>query len=209
MHVKGPLVTVVVIAASISIASASPADPPPGSDVSKGPLADAGWPAAWTAGGGIDFEFVPAGSLVGAGNGERGGAQSMRRVRVVQASAILNDARGDAPGVGSVSPGQVLEVLDEREDWYLVRPLGGAGASWRTGWIARATVTPMPVDPAAPPDFGQAQSFVKSRKGFVIGFGVGGGLHQYKEVVVRVVNRAPVRSEESRAAPARPPAAAR
>ena len=53
---------------------------------------------------------------------------------------VLEEPRGDAPVAGTVAIGEVLEVLDQRGPWYLVRPPEGTATEWRTGWINQAQV---------------------------------------------------------------------
>ncbi len=67
-------------------------------------------------------------------------AQQAPTVRVVQTSVIVNEPRGDADVVATVTPGAVLELLDERGSWYLVRPPDATPSDWRTGWINRSMV---------------------------------------------------------------------
>ena len=44
--------------------------------------------------------------------------------------------------LGTVVPTEILELLDERDSWYLVRSPGGdaPGQEWRTGWINQEMV---------------------------------------------------------------------
>ena len=67
-------------------------------------------------------------------------AQQVPTVRVVQTSVVVSEPRGDADVVTTVAPGIVLELLDERGSWYLVRPPDSTPREWRTGWINRAMV---------------------------------------------------------------------
>ena len=53
-------------------------------------------------------------------------------VRVLQTSVIVSEPRGDAEVVATVAPGAVLELLDERGSWYLVRS-PDTTRDWRTG----------------------------------------------------------------------------
>lgn len=104
------------------------------------------------------------------------GAQSVTAVRVVRTAAVFEQPVGDAGSVGSVGTGEILDVLDERTGWYLVRPAAGSPArEWRTGWVSAATVEPM-----GPGASGAAESTDRTanRKGFIIGIGAGGGLHR-------------------------------
>jgi hypothetical protein len=107
-------------------------------------------------------------------------AQSTASVRAQRATAVLAEPRGTADAVGTVNAGDILEVLDQREGWYLVRPPAGSTQTWRTGWINSASVVPMSAAAAAPaqPTTMQAQSGTANRKGFVFGLGAGGGIHR-------------------------------
>jgi hypothetical protein len=113
------------------------------------------------------------------------GGQSVSAVRVVKLAAVLEQPVGDARSLGSVGTGEILDVLDERTGWYLVRPAAGSPArEWRTGWVSAATVEPMgpgaPAATAKQATVGAAESPERtaSRKGFIIGVGAGGGLHR-------------------------------
>ena len=82
-------------------------------------------------------------------------AEQETTLRVVRTAVIVNEPRGDADVVATVSSGEVLELLDQRGSWYLVRPPEGTTAEWRTGWINQAQVEPLdgsvvPRIPAAP-----------------------------------------------------------
>jgi hypothetical protein len=108
-------------------------------------------------------------------------AQGTATVRVVRAAAVLEQPQGSATALGSVNPGEVLEVLDERDGWFLVRPPAGSATSWRTGWVNGASVEPMRAGTAPRPAAQAAASstsFSAARKGFIIGLGGGGGLHR-------------------------------
>src|SRR5262245_14666433 len=79
------------------------------------------------------------------------GAQSPTTVRVVRDSAVLEQPLGDARALGTAATGEILDVLDERTGWYLVRPPTGAPSrEWRTGWVNGATVEPINRATAAP-----------------------------------------------------------
>jgi hypothetical protein len=117
------------------------------------------------------------------------GAQQPGRVRVLRTAAVLEQPAGEAKPVATVNAGDVLEVLDERETWVLVRPPNGVSREWRTGWLNRATVESMsaggaaatpatttPNSPVAPPQDAEEPS--ARRKGFIIGFGAGAGMHK-------------------------------
>ena len=114
------------------------------------------------------------------------GAQPVSRVRVLRTAAVLEQPVGDAKAVATVNAGEVLEVLDERDPWVLVRPPNGSGTlEWRTGWLNRASVEPIrggaagnagqntPVTQSQAPDEPSAR-----RKGFIIGVGAGAGIHR-------------------------------
>jgi Bacterial SH3 domain len=112
-------------------------------------------------------------------------AQNVSMVRVTQTTAVLENPVGTANAVGTATPGDVLEVLDQRDGWYLVRPPAGATASWRTGWVNGASVTAIPE--AQTPRISTSQPAPstlaprsKPRKGFIIGVGGGAGLHHFK-----------------------------
>ena len=78
-------------------------------------------------------------------------AQSPTTLRVIRSAAVLEEPDADAAVLGTVIPSEILEVLDERESWYLVRPSDqNAQREWRTGWIARALVEPL--DSGGAPD---------------------------------------------------------
>lgn len=79
--------------------------------------------------------LVLAGSLLGspAYAQTAGGAT----VRVVRASIVLEQPRGDSIRVAAVKPGDVLEVIDRQGNWLLVTPPAAAAAAspWNRGWI--------------------------------------------------------------------------
>jgi hypothetical protein len=69
----------------------------------------------------------------------------VRYVRVTRAAAVVQSPRGDAPVVAAVAPGEIVEVLDERDGWYLVRPAGGGVVpGWQTGWLPSSLVAAVP-----------------------------------------------------------------
>ena len=112
-------------------------------------------------------------------------SQAVTSVRVVRAAAVLEQPVGDARAVGSAGTGEILDVLDERNGWYFVRPpTGGPAREWRTGWVTAVTVEPMRSGPPGatvpgPPAAATSQAEASAnRKGFIIGGGVGGGLHR-------------------------------
>ena len=68
-------------------------------------------------------------------------APSSAMLRVTRASDVLDGPMSDSTSIGTVSPGEVFEMLDERGAWYLIRPPGsGTAHEWRTGWIEKAVV---------------------------------------------------------------------
>jgi len=106
-------------------------------------------------------------------------------VRVVRAAAVLEQPVGDARSVGTAATGEILDVLDERNGWYLVRPpSGGSAREWRTGWVNAVTVEPMragapaPTMPAPSAAATSQPEVSANRKGFIIGGGAGAGLHR-------------------------------
>ena len=108
-------------------------------------------------------------------------AQQTSNLRVTTSAVVLEEPMGDAAVVSTVSPGEVLEVLDERGDWFMVRPPGGLG-SWRTGWIGRSLVEPISDQPPRgaqqlppPQPWGDRYSQSAERKGFIVGIGGGVG----------------------------------
>lgn len=103
-----------------------------------------------------------------------------RRLRVVRTAAVLDRPAHEASVVGMVSPDQVLELLDEREGWYLVRrPDNTAPAAWRTGWIGRGLLVPATegasVGPLAPPTASGAPA--RGDWNSVLALGAGERLH--------------------------------
>ena len=70
--------------------------------------------------------------------------QSEQTLRVLRTAVVVAEPSGDADVVGTVAPGEILELLDERGSWYLVRPPDdGTPSDWRTGWINVAMVEPL------------------------------------------------------------------
>jgi len=63
-------------------------------------------------------------------------AQQPAAVRAVRAVVVLEQPDASAAVVASINTGEVLEVLDSRQGWLLVKPPEGSGRSWRTGWVA-------------------------------------------------------------------------
>ena len=73
-------------------------------------------------------------------------------LRVLRLAVVVAEPAGDANVVGTVSAGEVLDLLDERGSWYLVRPPDdGTELEWRTGWINGAMVEPLTADPTRRP----------------------------------------------------------
>jgi hypothetical protein len=105
--------------------------------------------------------------------------QAAPTVRVLRAAAALEGPQGSANAVGTVNPGEIFEVLDERDGWYLVRPPAGSAHTWRTGWVNGASVERIggPARQAASPSQEQAPAPPGGRNGIIVGLGGGAGLH--------------------------------
>jgi hypothetical protein len=58
-------------------------------------------------------------------------AQQESRVRITSTITVTEQPDGGAGVIGTVNAGQVLEVLDERNGWLLVRPPAGSTQTWR------------------------------------------------------------------------------
>ena len=72
------------------------------------------------------------------------GALAQSSLRVLRSAVVVEEPAGDANVVGTVLAGEVLELLDERGSWYLVRPPDdGTEGEWRTGWVNGAMVEPL------------------------------------------------------------------
>ncbi|MGE0816081.1 MAG: hypothetical protein AB7O28_27015 [Vicinamibacterales bacterium] len=114
-------------------------------------------------------------------------AQDEQRVRVTRATAVSDQPSGDAAVVATANPGDVLEQLDERDGWLLVRPPAGSPQAWRTGWVNAASTerigAGVPAGTTAPPAFQPTEP--GARKGFIIGLGAGFGAHRYTTPTVR------------------------
>jgi hypothetical protein len=67
-------------------------------------------------------------------------AQEPTAVRAVRAAVVLEQPDASAPVVASINTGEVLEVLDSRQGWFLVKPPEGSDRAWRTGWVASESV---------------------------------------------------------------------
>ncbi len=74
---------------------------------------------------------------LGPGSSAFAQTESGKTVRVARASVVLEQPRGDSIPVGSVKPGDVVEVLDRQGNWLLVRAPAAAAATstWTRGWI--------------------------------------------------------------------------
>ena len=60
-------------------------------------------------------------------------------LRILRSAVVVAEPSGDADVLGTVVAGELLELLDERGSWYLVRPPNdGTQRDWRTGWINQA-----------------------------------------------------------------------
>ena len=64
-------------------------------------------------------------------------------MRVVSTAAVLDQPEASSAVLGTVPSGETLEVLDSRGPWVLVRPSGGSGAGWRTGWVSSDKIEPL------------------------------------------------------------------
>jgi opacity protein-like surface antigen len=64
-------------------------------------------------------------------------AQTGGTVRVKQATAVMENPRGDSFVIGSAPSGVILEVIEAASDWYRVapRPEDAATLKWKRGWI--------------------------------------------------------------------------
>ncbi|MEE8130228.1 MAG: hypothetical protein V3T48_08080, partial [Vicinamibacterales bacterium] len=47
-------------------------------------------------------------------------AQTVTSVRVIGIAVVLENPRGDSVVLGTVEPGELLEVLDQQGGWYFV-----------------------------------------------------------------------------------------
>lgn len=103
-------------------------------------------------------------------------AQTVTTLRVLRTTTVLEEPQGSAAVVATVNTGDVLEVLDQRNGWYLVRPPAQSTLSWKTGWINSTSAELLPQGGQPAP--GQpAPAQAKTRKGFIIGLGGGIGMH--------------------------------
>jgi opacity protein-like surface antigen len=81
-------------------------------------------------------------------------AQTPIRVQAVRATVVLETARGDSVVLGRVTPGTVLESLQQSGRWIQVAPLPGTPgttAPWRRGWILATELTSLDPRPGRPP----------------------------------------------------------
>ena len=51
-------------------------------------------------------------------------AQMVTSIRVISTAPVLENPRGDSVVLGTVEPGELLEVLDQQGVWYFVRAPG-------------------------------------------------------------------------------------
>jgi hypothetical protein len=91
-------------------------------------------------------------------------AQTTGSLRVTSIAPILETARGDAFVLGTVTPGTLLEVLDQQDSWYLVRSSDDSTA-WRSGWIHDRYIEVL--DLVTPPDEDVVSPLGTSVRGFV------------------------------------------
>ena len=74
-------------------------------------------------------------------------ASAQSTLRVLRSAVVVAEPAGDANVVATVTSGELLEVLDERGSWYLVRPPDdGTPGDWRTGWVNQAMVELLDAD---------------------------------------------------------------
>jgi hypothetical protein len=76
-------------------------------------------------------------------------AQESATVHAVRALKVLAQPDASAAAVGDVNAGEILEVLDTRDGWHLVRPPQGSERTWRTGWVERSGVRTLAAAPPA------------------------------------------------------------
>ena len=61
--------------------------------------------------------------------------------RVIRASTVHANPTADAATLATLVPGEILEVLDDRNGWYLIRPPGNdTSRNWKTGWVRKDAV---------------------------------------------------------------------
>ena len=87
-------------------------------------------------------------------------AQTVTSIRVISTASVLENPRGDSVVLGTVEPGELLEVLDQRGVWYFVRALEGTDM-WRRGWVRDLFVEALGEIPPVPSDspVGRQNSF--------------------------------------------------
>ncbi len=73
-------------------------------------------------------------------------AQEPSAVHAVRAMKVLSQPEASATALGDVHTGEILEVLDSRGGWYMVKPPLGSDRTWRTGWVERSAVRGLPAD---------------------------------------------------------------
>ena len=61
-------------------------------------------------------------------------AQGDVTIRVTNIAVVNENPRGDSLVLGTLSPGAMLQVLDQQGPWYLVQSPDG-DSNWRQGWI--------------------------------------------------------------------------
>ena len=61
-------------------------------------------------------------------------AQMVTSVRVISIATVLETPRGDSVLLGIVEPGEVLAVLEQQGNWYLVLAPEGTD-TWQRGWV--------------------------------------------------------------------------
>ena len=99
------------------------------------------------------------GVLAAPAMGQEGGTISVTNVGVV-----METARGDSVVLDTVEPGTVLEVIDFKEPWYLVRaPQGAEG--WRRGWLHQRYIRVLTA-PEQSPDSLEAPTLNTALRGF-------------------------------------------
>jgi hypothetical protein len=121
-------------------------------------------------------------------------AQTVTSVRVIAIAVVLENPRGDSVVLGTVEPGELLEVLDQQGGWYFVRAPEGTD-SWRRGWVADRFVEVLGATPPDPSDspvslqnavrgfaqlggnFFAADNSFETVVGSQVGFIYGGGVH--------------------------------
>lgn len=67
--------------------------------------------------------------------------RSERALRVLRPTFVMEEPSDVTDVAGSVVRGELLELVGERGNWYLVRPLpGGPPREWLSGWIMMTNV---------------------------------------------------------------------